>query len=273
MLQSISVKNFAIIENIEVEFKSGMTALTGETGAGKSLLIDAIGLLLGDRATSNIVRTGSQKAEVEGIFFYQHPNIKKLLVEYDLDSGSNELIIKRQVTPSNNNIIKINNKTVTLQQLREVTNLLADIHTQYDTHRLINQETYIDIIDGFQQEETEKLLTEYHQYLAAYKKELKELHRLQKSKDDLLERYDLLTFQIKELEGYDLDLTEEETIKEEISKMENFDKIYQTIQETLSLFDYQNAIDRIYDAAKQIEQIESYNSLYGQLKERDYSAN
>ena len=87
MLSYISVKNFAIIENIEVEFKNGMTSLTGETGAGKSLLIDAIGLLLGDRATSNVVRTGSNKAEVEGIFKFNNSQIKKILDDLAIQSS------------------------------------------------------------------------------------------------------------------------------------------------------------------------------------------
>jgi len=158
MLSYISVKNFAIIENIEVTFNNGMTALTGETGAGKSLLIDAIGLLLGDRATSNVVRTGSSKAEVEGIFVFKNLKIGSLLHKFGIENDDNQLIIRRQITTSNNNIIKINNHTVTLSQLKEITSLLADIHTQHDTHRLINPQTYIGIIDGFESEETNKLL-------------------------------------------------------------------------------------------------------------------
>ena len=107
MLSYISVKNFAIIENIEVDFNKGMTALTGETGAGKSLLIDAIGLLLGDRATTNIVRTGSKKAEVEGIFLIDNKKISNLIKSFGIDNLDSELLIRRQITTSNNNIIKI----------------------------------------------------------------------------------------------------------------------------------------------------------------------
>ena len=170
MLSYISVKNFAIIENIEVDFKKGMTALTGETGAGKSLLIDAIGLLLGDRATTNIVRTGSDKAIVEGIFVFSSTKIKNTLDNLGINSDNNELIIKRQITTSNNNVIKVNGTTVTLTQLKEVTSLLADIHTQFDTHRLINPQTYIDVIDGFKSESTNKIIEAYQKKLSLYKK-------------------------------------------------------------------------------------------------------
>ena len=268
MLSYISVKNFAIIENIEVHFKNGITALTGETGAGKSLLIDAIGLLLGDRATSNVVRTGEQKAIVEGIFKYTHPEITKLLNEYEIDSIDNELIIRRQITPTNNNIIKCNGETITLSQLRTVTNYLADIHTQHDTHRLINTETYLEIIDGFNYDETEVLLEQYNRDLSLYKKELKELKRLQNNNNDLLEKLDLMKFQKQELEEFNLDITEEQELTEKVEKMQNFDKIFEGLKETKNVIDSSNAIDRLYDASKELENIENYNEAYSKLKSR-----
>lgn len=272
MLSYINVSNFAIIENIEVHFNNGMTALTGETGAGKSLLIDAIGLLLGDRATSNVVRTNSDKAVVEGIFKYTHPQITKLLKEYNIESIDNELIIKRQITPSNNNIIKCNGSTISLSQLREITKYLADIHTQHDTHRLINTETYLDIIDGFYYDETKQLIENYKEDLSNYKKELKELNRLISNNDDLLERLDLMKFQKQELESYNLDINEEQELKELVDKMSNYDKIYETLQETKSILTSSNAIDRLYDASKELESITEYNDSYNTLKTRFESA-
>jgi len=268
MLTYISVKNFAIIENIEVEFKSGMTSLTGETGAGKSLLIDAIGLLLGDRATSNVVRTGSAKAVIEGIFTYKNPKIDDILTELDIDNENNELIIKRQITQTNNNIIKVNNTTVTLKDLKEITSKLADIHTQMDTHRLINPTTYLDIIDGFNQDETDQLLEIYHEGLKEYKKSLKELNRLTSSNDDLLERLDLMKYQAKVLESYNLDEKEEETLIQEVENMENFDKIYQNLNMTKELIENVNAIDTIYDASKNLEEISELNPKFAKIKER-----
>lgn len=272
MLRYISVQNFAIIENIEVEFNKGMTALTGETGAGKSLLIDAIGLLLGDRATSNVVRTGESKAVVEGVFKYESNKIKKHLIELDLDNDDNELVIRRQITPSNNNVIKVNGQTVTLSQLREITNLLADIHTQHDTHRLINTETYLDIIDGFKSEETNELIEIYKKSLTQYKLELKELNRLYHSNDEMLEKLDLMKFQKEELERYNLDVEEEKELEETVEKMENFDKIFTALNEAKSLLQETNAIDRIYDASKGLEAIEDYNNNYGELKSRIQSS-
>ena len=268
MLSYISVKNFAIIENIEVEFKNGMTSLTGETGAGKSLLIDAIGLLLGDRATSNVVRTGSNKAEVEGIFKFQNPLIKKILNDLDIDSLNNELIIKRQITPSNNNVIKVNSQTVTLKDLKEITSKLADIHTQMDTHRLINPLTYLDIIDGFKRADTDIQLEKYHQDVKTYKASLKELKRLENSNDDLIEKLDLMKFQVKEIESYDLDLEEEDKLEKEVEKLENFDKIYQSLNQAKELMESTNAIDSIYDTTKHLDEISNLSENYKAILDR-----
>lgn len=268
MLSYISVKNFAIIENIEVDFKKGMTALTGETGAGKSLLIDAIGLLLGDRATTNIVRTGSDKAIVEGIFVYSSKKIKDTLNNLDINSDSNELIIKRQITISNNNVIKVNNHSVTLSQLKDITSLLADIHTQFDTHRLINPQTYIDIIDGFESDNTNKLIETYQEKLALYKKKLKELNILKNSNTDLLERLDLMKFQVEELESYNLDINEESDLLDKVEKMQNYDKIYQNLNEAILLLENTSVIDNIYTASKRIENIKEYSESFKVLNNR-----
>ncbi len=268
MLNYISVKNFAIIENIEVDFKKGMTALTGETGAGKSLLIDAIGLLLGDRATTNIVRTGSDKAIVEGVFVYSSKKIKETLNKLGINSENSELIIKRQITTSNNNVIKVNNQIVTLSQLKEITSLLADIHTQFDTHRLINPQTYIDIIDGFESDKTNKLVESYQEKLKTYKKELKELNILKNSNNDLIERLDLMKFQVEELESYNLDINEETDLMDKVEKMQNFDKIYQNLNEAIVLLESSSAIDNIFTASKRIENIKEYSESFNILNKR-----
>ena len=261
MLSYISVKNFAIIENIEVEFKNGMTSLTGETGAGKSLL-------LGDRATSNVVRTGSTKAEVEGIFKFQNPLITKILDNLGIEALNNELVIRRQITASNNNIIKVNSQTVTLKDLKEITSKLADIHTQMDTHRLINPVTYLDIIDGFKREKTDLLVDKYNNKLRTYKASFKELRRLENSNDDLLERLDLMRFQITEIDSYNLDELEEDQIGQEVEKLENFDKIYQSLQQAKALLEETNAIASIYDASKHLEEISDINETYKELLTR-----
>jgi DNA repair protein RecN (Recombination protein N) len=272
MLTYISVKNFAIIENIEVTFHPGMTVLTGETGAGKSLLIDAIGLLLGDRATSNVVRTGASKAEVEGIFHISSQTIQSILDDLDVPFDDGELFIKRQITPTNNNIIKVNNQTVSLRDLRLITSKLADIHTQLDTHRLINQETYIEIIDNFAIEETTALHEDYLQHRELYQQELKKYKRMLSSSEDIQERLDLMLFQKKELENYNLVLGEEEQLEQEVDTMENFDAIFQTLKEAKESVEQIDALGTIYQAQKRLKSIASLNPEYNTIQAQIESA-
>lgn len=268
MLTYISVQNFAIIENIEVSFEPGMTALTGETGAGKSLLIDAIGLLLGDRATTNVVRTGSDKAVVEGLFHVSHPDVLEVLDALEIPYNDGQLMIKRQITPSSNNIIKVNNQTITLKDLRDITSKLADIHTQMDTHRLIQQDTYLDIIDGFKRQETDRLMTTYQTALQAYKEEYNRYYELQTKSDDRMERLDLMTFQKQELEGYHLNINEEQELEDAVDKMENFDKLFQVLKSTKDRLDEYDSLGTIYDASKQLQSIAEISDTYQSLKDR-----
>lgn len=266
MLSYLSVKNFAIIENIEVDFNAGMTALTGETGAGKSLLIDAIGLLLGGRASSNVVRTGETKAIVSGMFKYKNTKISDVLNELGIDNDNNEIIIKREISSTNNNLIKINNQPVTLQQLNKITSLLADIHTQHDTHRLINIQTYLDIIDGFEEEKTNRLLDIYQVALSEYKDELKEFNRLKNNNDSLLERLDLMKFQVKEIEEYNLDHDEKNDLILSLEKLRNHDKIYQNLNEAYIIITSTNALENFYTASKLINETTDYSESYNSIK-------
>jgi DNA repair protein RecN (Recombination protein N) len=268
LLTYISVRNFAIIENIEVTFQPGMTALTGETGAGKSLLIDAIGLLLGDRATTNVVRTGAEQAVVEGIFHIVHPDVKDVLASLDIPQEDNELIVRRQISASNTNIIKINHKVVTLRDLREVTAKLADIHTQDDTHRLIQQDTYLDIIDGFETKQTASLLATYQSARETYRQEFAKWRRLQSQSNDLMDRLDLLRFQKDELEAYHLDAEEEAELEEAVERMKNFDAIYQALATTKAKLDEHDALGTIFDAARELHPVTSISATYQTLKER-----
>ncbi len=268
MLSYISVRNFAIIENIEVTFKEGMTTLTGETGAGKSLLIDAIGLLLGDRATSNVVRTGFDKATVQGIFIYLTNEVKDILRELDIPLDEDALLIKREITTTSNNIIKLNNVVVTLTDLKKITSKLADIHTQYDTQRLINPETYLSLIDGFQKDAIDQLIINYQEKLSNYKDALKKLKTLEQKNNDIHERLDLLKFQKNELESYQLTDGEEEELEEMVKRMENYDQIFKHLNQTIVTLDDMNAVNGVYQAKKELDSITSYGEIYEELSKR-----
>ena len=141
MLVSLNVKNFAIIDNIKLDFKEGMSVLTGETGAGKSLIIDAIGLLFGKRASPDWVRHGENKATIEGVFSGSNPKIKEIL---GIELGEEDyLVIKREIYSNGKSLCKVNNETVTLSQLAEISEAIGDIHSQFDTQGLFNPKNYL----------------------------------------------------------------------------------------------------------------------------------
>jgi DNA repair protein RecN (Recombination protein N) len=271
MLKYLSVKNFAILENIEVEFENGMTALTGETGAGKSLLIDAIGLLLGDRASSGVVRTGEEYCEITGLFVNLSDQVIRVLKALDIPCLDKECLIKRQVSTSSANIIKINRQTVTLQDLRIITEHLADIHTQHDTKRLINPESYLSLIDHYD-ESIAQLLKDYQLKRHTYLADLKAYNQLLNAKDDALEKMDFMRFQLDELEKHNLTENEEEVITQQLDTLKNFDKIFQAVTNSLDAIKNQQALETIYEASNQLSTISSYDDNYQSLSERLKSA-
>ncbi|MDE6656808.1 MAG: AAA family ATPase, partial [Anaeroplasmataceae bacterium] len=145
MLESLSVRNFAIIEDIHIDFKEGMTVLTGETGAGKSLIIDTISLLLGQRADSDMIRYGQKKASIFGVFSYTNPLLDEVLARFNIPHDS-KLTILREIQDNGKNTIKLNDIPISLTMLKQISTFLADIHVQNDTFRLLNQDSYLSMI-------------------------------------------------------------------------------------------------------------------------------
>lgn len=170
MLLSLSIKNLAIIDNIQIDFKNGMTALTGETGSGKSLIIDAIGLLFGDRASSDLVRNGENKAFIEGVFDKYNSEVNNMLKELEIDIDD-ILIIKREIYANGKSICKINGEVVNANTLNNISNYLGDIHTQFDSIKLVNPKNYFTFIDD---NSINELLISYKESLTNYNKLKKE---------------------------------------------------------------------------------------------------
>ncbi|MFW5913729.1 MAG: DNA repair protein RecN [Bacillota bacterium] len=271
MLKHLEVKDFAIIENIEVSFEAGMNVLTGETGAGKSLLIDAIGLLLGDRAQSDIVRSDSDVAVVKALFSPLSDHVKAELSSLEIPFEDDELLIERKVKRTSGNLIKMNRETVTLQDLRRVTTHLADIHTQHDTKRLINPTTYLELLDGYDKG-IEPLKKDYQAALFKYKEALAKHKELKEEKDSTLEKMDMLRYQLEELKNHDLKKDEEETIEARLKTLENFDTIFTALKESYGLLEEGDALNDIYQSAQALGRVESLNENYKSYRERIESA-
>ena len=271
MLAYLKVSNFAIIENIEVSFEAGMNVLTGETGAGKSLLIDAIGLLLGERASSDVVRTGEKSATITAVFSPLNDAVKHACEDHDIPLEDDELLIKRTIKPSSGNIIKVNGETITLSQLRELTRHLADIHTQHDTKRLINPTTYLTLIDQFDPD-IKTLKDDYREKKDAYLHALEAYDTLQKDKQATLEKREQLETQSEELAAHELKSGEMEAIEERLATLQNFDQLFHSLKTAHTMLEESQAIDHIYDAAGELDRVSHIDEAYDSLKSRMESA-
>lgn len=263
MLSSLMVKNFAIIDNINIDFSNGFTAITGETGAGKSLLIDAIGLLLGDRASTSMIRNGESKAVIEGIFTDLSNNTIALLREYDFYEDD-ILIIKKEIHNSGKTITRINGYAVSVTQLEKIANTLADIHTQNDTKKLFEPKNYLDFIDN---KESLEILKEYqnerNSYLQAYKKYkniLDDIENYQKDKD-------YLEFQYETLVNANLKEDELINLEEEYDLMNNYDLIFKNLQIIKNIFEDNNITSSLYSICNNLEKISKFDKKYKNILE------
>ena len=201
MLEKLTVKNFVIIEDISVDFKSGMTVITGETGAGKSLIIDTINLLLGDRADNEMIRDGENYAYIEGVFS-NTSKIDLLLEKYDIKK-QDKITIERIISNSKNQI-KINGVSVTLQILKSISKLLADIHVQNDTIKLFNPDNYLDLVDPKNDTKFDKLLNQYTKSLYDYENAYKTYDVVLKGQKETLDRLEFLEYEKNEIEELEL---------------------------------------------------------------------
>ena len=150
MLQTLSIKQFAIIDELEIHFSDGLTVLSGETGSGKSIIIDAIGQLIGMRASSDYVRHGEKKAIIEGIFdIDESKDVIHILHNLDIEIDEDFLLVKREIFSTGKSICRLNNQIVTLQDLRKVMQELLDIHGQHETQTLLKQKYHLKLLDDY----------------------------------------------------------------------------------------------------------------------------
>lgn len=233
MLRELSIKDFAIIDQLHVPFKEGLTVLTGETGAGKSIIIDAIQLLAGGRGSVEFVRHGANKASLEGLFTIEdqkHP-VYKIAESYGVEIDEDVVILHRTISHSGKSICRVNGSLVTLAILKEFGRVLIDIHTQHETQSLMNQELHIELLDLFDQEGIGQALSEYHDMYRQWKKVKDRLVHLQTNEQEIVQRLDLLTFQLNELQQAELVPNEDVELNEEREKLSHTEKIYAGVTE------------------------------------------
>lgn len=264
MFSSLHVKNFILIDDLTINFKDKMTALTGETGAGKSLILDATKLLLGSRVKTPVVRTNADKAIIEGVFEKYNDEVKNLLIEYGIDDVE-ELIIKREIHSSGKSVARINGTLVTLSQLETLGNFLLDIHTQNDTKRLFDSRNYFDFIDDLSVKSELAVYKELRKkYLDAYKKHQDILEQI---KNDT-KQYEFNKFQYNELKNANLVVGEIEEIENELSYLNNFENISNLLNQIKSRLKHDNILDGIYDLTNDLNKMAEYDEKYSNYIEK-----
>ena len=233
MLKSFEVKDYALIEHISVEFGNGLNIITGETGAGKSILIDAMSLLLGERASTEVVRKGAQKSYVEGIFNVKgNKKVKSLLEENEIEFND-ELIIRREISLKGSNRCFINDTPVNLNLVKDVGNLLVDLHGQHEHQSLLRNETHIDYLDEFG--DYQELLLQYRKIYSDLLHKENELKELQSKESIIKEKKDFYSFQIKEIDSVSPQEDEEDRLTEELKILENSEKLAELSSEVYQL--------------------------------------
>lgn len=230
MIEYLSIKNFALVEELNIHFSSGFNILTGETGAGKSTIIGALSLLLGGRAQTEYIRSGTEKAIVEGVFSLpqDHP-VRTILNELELEAEDNALILSRELTFNGRNICRINGRILTLGQYRVIGLALVDIHGQHDHQALLHEDKHRQLLDLFGRAEHLQLLEEVKILYERCQKTKKELEALRASEQERLQKIDFLTYQIEEIKQAHLRKGELEELTREVNVLANAGKISENL--------------------------------------------
>lgn len=268
MLLELSIKNFAIINKLTVSFTKGLNIITGETGTGKSIIIEALSQVLGERATKDYVRTGANKAVIEALFYLDknQSEVITILNDFGIDmEKDNTLLLIREIYASGRSTSRVNGRTVTISMLSKLTSKLIDIHGQHQHQSLLNKANHIDIIDSLGNEDLvrlkEKIKLEFNE-LQRLKNKLKEFNQNDMERE---RQIDLLKFQIEEIDGAKLNIGEDKELIEEYNIISNKEEIVNTlgeIKEILGSENYNNrsVLDEINYCITLISKISKYNN-------------
>ena len=266
MLLRLTIANLAILENVDISFQKGFTVLMGGTGAGKSLVIDSLSLLLGQRASSELIRAGESKATIRGEFSSFSPRLKALLQSLNVPFDSDVLAIERTIGKSKSTI-KANDVAISLSDLSKIAPFLANISSQFDSVKLLNPENYLSMVDGYKPNAIAPYLENYKEALKQYRAKEEAYSSLLKKKEKLESEKDFYAFQLNELKAASLQEGEQENIENEISLLRNYNLIYDLVQECSSLV-HGDLLEKLYELNKNIKKLSSFQSQYEEESKR-----
>ena len=267
MLLEISIKNFAIIEAISLNFEKGMTVLTGETGAGKSIIIDAMNMMLGARATTDVIRHGAPKAEIEGLFSIENSlPLQEIFDEQGIDLGD-EIIIRREILQNGRSVSRVNGQMVNLSVLRSIGQYLVDIHGQHDQEELMRPQLHIQMLDGFGDADFLELKQAYQTNFDAYRKMRKQLLEIKKNQEEHKARIEMLEFQMAEIESASLQPGEDLKLNQERDKLLNHKNIADTLTNAYTMLDNEefSSLANVRSAMNDMESLEEYDVEYREI--------
>lgn len=252
MLKTLTVWNFALLEQVEIEFDAGLNILTGETGAGKSILIDALGAVLGHRLSGDVIRTGCEWSRVEAIFdIAGEEKLHAFLREQAIADEDDALIVTRQLTVKGKNVILVNGCHVTLAVLRKIGEYLADIHGQNENLALLKAENQFHLLDGSRPEST-RLAAVYGAAFTAWQEAAAALSAKEEQARDIADRLDMLRWQVQEIESAQLTEKEDEGLEAEIKRLSNAERITESIEEARVLLDGDDNQDGVLGALARV---------------------
>lgn len=289
MITELSIQNFAIIDDISITFHDGLTVLTGETGAGKSIIIDAVQLLTGGRGSVEYVRHGAQKAVISGLFSLEgQDTIYSLADSYDITIDDNMLILERTITKQGKSVCRVNGKIVTLTVLREFGQSVVNIHSQHDSIQLMDRRTHLPLLDLYHAPAINTYMMKYSTLYEEYLSLQKQYDELNYNEQEIAHRLDLLQFQLNELQQANIQENELELLTKERNQLQNFERIYQSVHNAyMALYGEQKGLEWVDIAQSALQDAkdvhpfiskksEELTSIYYQLEEihgalRDYA--
>ena len=267
MLLEISIKNFAIIEAISLNFEKGMTVLTGETGAGKSIIIDAMNMMLGARATTDVIRHGAPKAEIEGLFSVENSHALQMIFDEQGIELGDEIIIRREILQNGRSVSRVNGQMVNLSVLRSIGQYLVDIHGQHDQEELMRPQLHIQMLDGFGEADFLELKQAYQTNFDAYRKMRKQLLEIKKNQEEHKARIEMLEFQMTEIESASLQPGEDLKLNQERDKLLNHKNIADTLTNAYTMLDNEefSSLANVRSAMNDMESLEDYDVEYREI--------
>lgn len=268
MLSRLIIKNIALIDMLEVQFSDGLNVLSGETGAGKSIIIDSVNLVLGERADRELIRTGAQTAVVEA-WFSDARGVEDILVDQQIEAGE-ELVLSRELSSTGRNICRVNGTLVSLAVLKSLSDRLVDVHGQHEHQSLLNEKNHILLLDGFG-DTIKEALADVEKAYDAYASVVKKQKMLFGNEGDRERRIDILKFQISEIKLANIAEGEEDELLAQRNRLNAAEKIMEALAATYALL-YEaepiNALSALKEASRRLQGISDVDIRYGDMADK-----